>query len=166
VSALLALTQSAVQAVKEIVSSAEEAPETGGLRVVADRAGARANLELSVVALPGEDDEVVEEQGARVFLDPGAASLLEDKVLDASIEQEQVARLRSRTSSRIDLAADRPVYPGLSAAFTDQRADDGAAVGALDNRGASPPRAGAAGDAVAVTAGASATHVAPREEEK
>jgi len=44
-----------------------------------------------VVALPGEDDEVVEEQGARVFLDPAAASLLEDKVLDASLEQNQVA---------------------------------------------------------------------------
>jgi hypothetical protein len=38
-SALLALTDTAVAAVKEIVSSSEEAPELGGLRVVADRAG-------------------------------------------------------------------------------------------------------------------------------
>jgi len=91
VSALLALTDSAVQAVKGIVSSSEEAPEMGGLRVVADAVGAQAKFELSVVALPGEDDEVVEEQGARVFLDPAAASLLEDKVLDASVEQNQVA---------------------------------------------------------------------------
>ena len=88
---MLALTDSAVQAVKGIVSSAEEAPETGGLRVVADRAAGEANFQLSVVALPAEDDEVVEEQGARLFLDPEAASLLEDKVLDARVEQNQVA---------------------------------------------------------------------------
>jgi iron-sulfur cluster assembly protein len=90
VSALLALTDSAVQAVKKMVSSSET-PATGGLRLVAERAGAEANVQLSVVALPGEDDEVIEEEGVRVFLDPEAASLLEDKVLDASVEQNQVA---------------------------------------------------------------------------
>jgi iron-sulfur cluster assembly protein len=51
----------------------------------------RTNLQVSVVPLPAEDDEVIEEQGARVFLEPEAASLLEDKVLDASVEQNQVA---------------------------------------------------------------------------
>ncbi len=35
-SALLALTDSAVEAVKHIVSSSEEASETGGLRLVAE----------------------------------------------------------------------------------------------------------------------------------
>lgn len=80
-SALLALTDSAVEAVKNILSSSDEVAETGGL----------ANFQLSVVQLPAEDDEVIEEQGARVFLEPEAASLLEDKVLDASVEQDQVA---------------------------------------------------------------------------
>lgn len=50
----------------------------------------QANLQLSVVALPGEDDEVIEEQGARVFLEPEAASLLDDKIVDASVDQDQV----------------------------------------------------------------------------
>jgi len=77
VSALLARTDSAVA-------------ETGGLRMVAERAGTRANFQLSVVRLPAEDNEVIEEQ-ARVFLQPEAASLLDDKVLDASVEQNQVA---------------------------------------------------------------------------
>jgi iron-sulfur cluster assembly protein len=90
VSALLALTDSAVQAVKDIVSSTEVA-ETGGLRMVAERAGMQANLQLNVVPLPAEDDEVIEEQGARVFLEPEAASLLDDTVLDASVEQNRVA---------------------------------------------------------------------------
>jgi Fe-S cluster assembly iron-binding protein IscA len=91
VGALLALTENAVEAVKDIVSSAKEIPDTGGLRLVAEREGAQANLQLSVVPLPAEDDEVVEAQGARVFLEPEAASLLEDKVLDATIAQSQVA---------------------------------------------------------------------------
>jgi iron-sulfur cluster assembly protein len=77
--------------VKGIVSSSDEASETGGLRMVAERAGTQANFDLSVVPLPAEDDEVIEEQGARVFLEPEAASLLDDKVLDASVEQDQVA---------------------------------------------------------------------------
>ena len=88
---MLALTDSAVRAVEEILSSSEEAPESGGLRLVAERAGAQTSFQLSVVALPAEDDEVIEEQGARVFLDPEAASLLDDKILDASIESNQVA---------------------------------------------------------------------------
>ena len=90
-SALLALTDNAVEAVKSIVSSSDEASETSGLRMVAERAGTQANFHLSVVALPAEDDEVIDEQGARVFLEPEAASLLDEKVLDASVEQDQVA---------------------------------------------------------------------------
>lgn len=88
---MLALTENAVQAVKGIVSSSEEIAETGGLRVVADSGGAQVGFELSVAALPAEDDEVVEERGVRLFLDPEAASLLEDKVLDASVQRDQVA---------------------------------------------------------------------------
>jgi iron-sulfur cluster assembly protein len=91
VSALLALTDNAVQAVKDIVSSSEQVPETAGLRLVAEVTGPQANLQLSVVSLPAEDDEVIEEQGARVFLEPEAASLLDDKVLDATVEHNQVA---------------------------------------------------------------------------
>jgi Fe-S cluster assembly iron-binding protein IscA len=59
--------------------------------MVADLAGTQANFQLSVVPVPAEDDEVIEDQGARVFLEPQAASLLGDKVLDASIDENQVA---------------------------------------------------------------------------
>jgi iron-sulfur cluster assembly protein len=90
VSALLALTDDAVDAVRNIVSSSDELSENGGLRLAAERSGTQTSLQLSVVALPGEDDEVIEEQGARVFLEPEAAAVLDDKVLDARIEQNQV----------------------------------------------------------------------------
>jgi iron-sulfur cluster assembly protein len=87
---MLTLTERAVEAVKELVSTAGAAPETGGLRMAAEPAGAQTNLQLSVAAGPVDDDEVIEEQGARVFHDQGAAELLNDKVLDASVEQDQV----------------------------------------------------------------------------
>jgi iron-sulfur cluster assembly protein len=89
--ALLALTDNAVEAVKNIVSASDETSETSGLRVVAEPAGTQANLQLSVARLPAEDDEVIEEQGARVFLEQEAASLLDDKVLDATVDENQVA---------------------------------------------------------------------------
>ena len=87
---MLALTENAVQAVKGVVSSSQEIPESGGLRVVADHSGAQVNFGLSVASLPAEDDEVIEEQGARLFLDPEASSLLADKVLDANVTQSRV----------------------------------------------------------------------------
>jgi iron-sulfur cluster assembly protein len=88
---LLALTDNAVQAVKHIVAASEESSETGGLRMVAEQEGTEANFALSIVGLPAEEDEVIEEQDARVFLEPQAASLLDDKVLDASLDQDRIA---------------------------------------------------------------------------
>jgi iron-sulfur cluster assembly protein len=88
---LLALTDNAVEAVKGLVSFSDEAVATSGLRLVADQVGNQVSFQLSVVTLPAEDDEVIEEQGARVFLEPQAASLLDDKVLDASLEEDRVA---------------------------------------------------------------------------
>jgi iron-sulfur cluster assembly protein len=88
---VLALTDSAVEAVKALVESSDDAVDTSGLRMVAEPTPVGTNLRLSVVSLPAEDDEVIEDQGARVFLEPDAASLLDDKVLDASVDQGQLA---------------------------------------------------------------------------
>jgi Fe-S cluster assembly iron-binding protein IscA len=86
---MLALTDTAVEVVKEIV--AIDGPAEGaGLRMVAVQEGAQARFQLTVAAMPGEDDEVVESHGARVFLEPNAASLLDDKLLDASVEEHEV----------------------------------------------------------------------------
>jgi iron-sulfur cluster assembly protein len=91
VGAVLSLTERAVEAVRAIVSSAEGVSESGGVRLAADEPGAESGFRLSVVGLPAEDDEVIEAHGARVFLEPRAASLLEAKLLDASVEQNQVS---------------------------------------------------------------------------
>jgi Fe-S cluster assembly iron-binding protein IscA len=86
---MLALTEKAIEAVKTVVWSADAATELSGLRLVAP-GGEEAGLELNVARLPGEDDEVIEEQGARLFLEPGAAAMLEDKILDANLVYDRV----------------------------------------------------------------------------
>jgi Fe-S cluster assembly iron-binding protein IscA len=91
VRALLALTDRAVEAVKDIVSSSSEVSETGGLRLSAERVGSQASFKLTVAPRPAQDDAVIEEHGARVFVDPDAAALLDDKMLDATVDQNQVA---------------------------------------------------------------------------
>src|SRR5262245_34548107 len=88
---MLALTERAVEAVKGIVSSSAGDSEGSGMRLSAEQEGTQTHFKLSVVPLPAEDDEVIEEQGARVFLETKAAFLLDDKVLDASITQDEVA---------------------------------------------------------------------------
>jgi iron-sulfur cluster assembly protein len=88
---VLALTDKAAEAVKVLVSAAAVNVGTSGLRVVAEPVDIGTNFELSIATLPAEDDEVVEESGARVFLEPNAAALLDDKVLDAELAQNQVS---------------------------------------------------------------------------
>ncbi len=86
----LALTENAVAAVKEVVASAPEAQESSGMRIVAhEAADGQPSFELSIASVPAEDDEVIEEQGARVFLDSNASDLLESRELDARVDSDR-----------------------------------------------------------------------------
>lgn len=78
---MLALTDSAVQAIRDLMVG-EDLPQEAGLRIAAkaDKAG---SLELFLASSPQPGDEVIERDDARVFLDPEAASLLSDRALDA-----------------------------------------------------------------------------------
>jgi iron-sulfur cluster assembly protein len=86
---VLAITSDAAEAINGLVSSAE-LPEDGGLRISPTSGAAGPGLELSLTPVPGDEDEVVEESGAHVFLEPGVVDPLEDKVLDAEVEAGQV----------------------------------------------------------------------------
>jgi iron-sulfur cluster assembly protein len=87
---VLAITENAAEAIQTIVASSPEVSGDAGLRIAARPEGEQEKLELTIAAIPAEDDEIVEEHGAHVFLDPEAASYLEDKVLDARVEGDQV----------------------------------------------------------------------------
>ena len=83
---MLTLTENANNVVKHIV---EQAGENGqaGLRISQDAPDSPA-LHVMPTEGPQPGDQVVEEEaGARVFLEETAAVTLDDKVLDAQIDQ-------------------------------------------------------------------------------
>jgi iron-sulfur cluster assembly protein len=88
---LLAITETAATAIRSLTSAQEESEEAG-VRIAAREGGevGTGALEISLAAGPAEDDQVVEEHGAHVFLEPRAASYLDDKLLDANIDGQQV----------------------------------------------------------------------------
>jgi iron-sulfur cluster assembly protein len=88
---MLAISQSAAEAIRGL-GGGPEVPDGAGLRIVTRTGGGEGDvaLELSLTATPAEEDEVVEEEGAQVFLDPAAADLLDDKRLVAQVEEGRV----------------------------------------------------------------------------
>lgn len=78
---MLTITETAAQAINSLVT-ANEMPEGSGLRIAGQEEEQPEALELSVAATPSEQDSVLEGGGAKVFLEPIAARVLDDKVLD------------------------------------------------------------------------------------
>jgi Fe-S cluster assembly iron-binding protein IscA len=88
---MLAITDNAARAILAIIS-ANQVPEGAGLRIGAESSdGQNVSLGLSLVSGPSETDQVVEHAGAQVFVGAEAAALLDDKMLDAHAEGEQIA---------------------------------------------------------------------------
>jgi Fe-S cluster assembly iron-binding protein IscA len=78
--AVLALTDHAKEVIKGIV---EEVGPDGGLRITAaGEANGDTALEFDLAQAPIEGDEVVDEDGAKIFMDEAAAAVLSDKTLD------------------------------------------------------------------------------------
>jgi Fe-S cluster assembly iron-binding protein IscA len=88
---MLVLTPTAVAVVNDL-TTAEGRPDGAGLRISSDTAPTQGGLQVEITSGPAERDQVLAESGARVFLDPDAASYLEDKVLDANIDDQGAAR--------------------------------------------------------------------------
>ena len=87
---MLTLTPTAAEVVRTLVEQSP-APDSGGLRIAAgEETGSGIPLELSLVDEPEPADERVEQEGATVYLDAGAAQLLEDKLLDAQVAEDHV----------------------------------------------------------------------------
>lgn len=83
---MLTLTESAVSAIRALTSEQEASAETG-LRIMAPDDGA-TSFQLALTQGPMAGDQVVEEGGARVFLEGPVAAALDDKALDAQVNDE------------------------------------------------------------------------------
>ena len=80
---MLTLTANAATAIRDITSQ-DAVPPGAGLRISADETG--DGLVLSLAAQPFEGDQIVDSAGARLFLDPHAAAVLQDKELDVVVD--------------------------------------------------------------------------------
>jgi Fe-S cluster assembly iron-binding protein IscA len=78
---VLTLTQNASTQIRTLINQ-PELPHGCGMRIANDPV--TNNLTLSLAATPVDGDAVVDDAGARVFLDAEAAALLDDKALDAT----------------------------------------------------------------------------------
>ena len=93
---MLTMTQTAAEAVKQIVARVPQA-EDGGVRI--RDTGTETGFELSVAPDPQPHDTIVVTDGARVFLDEGASNALEDRVLDAELDADGGVRFALGTQA-------------------------------------------------------------------
>jgi iron-sulfur cluster assembly protein len=86
---MLVLTEAAAEVVKSVTST-PEAPAGAGLRIVSAAQGPDEPglLKISAVDGPAEQDQIVEGNGALVFLESEAAIVLDNKVLDARVDEQ------------------------------------------------------------------------------
>jgi len=92
---VLTLTDTAAEAIRGIVA-APELPDGAGLRIATQPGpGEASTLEVSVAETPAETDQVVDESGARVFVEADAVPLLDGKLLDAQIDGTRVGFMLS-----------------------------------------------------------------------
>jgi Fe-S cluster assembly iron-binding protein IscA len=80
---MLTLTENACTIVKQFTEH-PDTPENAGLRIATTP---DAQLTVAAADEPAAGDQVVEQDGAKVFLDPTAAEQLDDKVLDAGVDE-------------------------------------------------------------------------------
>ncbi|MCY7395007.1 MAG: Fe-S cluster assembly protein HesB [Nocardioides sp.] len=79
---MLTLTDNATTIVKDITSQQADAD---ALRITADDAREASFSVAAGQQQPG--DQIVEQQGATLYLDETAAQVLDDKVLDAAVDE-------------------------------------------------------------------------------
>ena len=90
---LLQISSTAADAIEEITGSV---PGSSGVRIAAlpeastNGSGPTTVFDFYPTEGPGIGDQVVEEQGVQVFLEPDVVPYLDNKLLDAEITGEEV----------------------------------------------------------------------------
>lgn len=84
---MLTLSPSAVEAVDSLLHR-PDVPDDAGLRI---RTAGESQLTIAIAPEPGPEDQVIEEGGARVFVEPEAVPMVDNVELDARMQGDQVA---------------------------------------------------------------------------
>ncbi|MGA8846297.1 MAG: Fe-S cluster assembly protein HesB [Nocardioides sp.] len=80
---MLTLTENASTIVRDITTQ-PGLPETAGLRITSD--GDMSSFAIAAADAAQPADQVVEQAGATLYLDEQAAVVLDDKILDAAVD--------------------------------------------------------------------------------
>jgi iron-sulfur cluster assembly protein len=87
---MLMITQDAAEAIAQALA---EEPDSSGFRI-AERTyslnGSGPAIQMELASEPEEEDQVIEDRGVRLFVDPRAAATLDGKVLDAELDEGEV----------------------------------------------------------------------------
>ncbi|MET9298724.1 MULTISPECIES: iron-sulfur cluster biosynthesis family protein [Micromonospora] len=86
---MLTMTDNAVLVIRDLAAQ-QDVADAGGLRIAADTDAGSLSIEL--VPQPVQGDQVVDTEGARIFLDSDAAELLNDTSVDALVDEEGVVQ--------------------------------------------------------------------------
>ncbi|ADL44701.1 iron-sulfur cluster biosynthesis family protein [Micromonospora aurantiaca] len=86
---MLTMTDNAVLVIRDLAAQ-QDVADAGGLRIAADTDAGSLSIEL--VPQPVQGDQVVDTEGARIFLDSDAAELLNDTSVDAMVDEEGVVQ--------------------------------------------------------------------------
>ncbi|MEU7753420.1 adhesin [Micromonospora sp. NPDC049101] len=84
---MLTMTDNAVLVIRDLANQ-QDVAQDGGVRIAADTEAGSLSVEL--VPEPVQGDRVIDNQGARIFLDEDAAELLGDASVDATVDDEGV----------------------------------------------------------------------------
>ena len=87
---MLTITQDAADAIARALA---QEPADAGFRIAeGDHStnGSGPALEMALAQAPEADDEVIDDGGVRLFVEPQAAETLDGKVLDAEIAEGEV----------------------------------------------------------------------------
>jgi Fe-S cluster assembly iron-binding protein IscA len=91
---MLTLTENAASAIRTLTLQTDQ-PDESGVRIAPTTGeGGTQALGLTVTADPQPGDQVLEAEGARVFLDSDVAPSLEDKALDAQVDAQGQVQFR------------------------------------------------------------------------
>ncbi|GHJ56293.1 iron-sulfur cluster biosynthesis family protein [Micromonospora chersina] len=86
---MLTMTENAILVIRDLANQ-QDVADAGGLRIAADTDAGSLSIEL--VEQPIQGDQVVDNQGARIFLDADAAELLNDTSVDATVDDEGIVQ--------------------------------------------------------------------------
>jgi len=90
---MLTLTENASTVVKTVATQ-QLGSEEGGLRISSPEGAAEGSFAIAPALDAEPGDQVVESEGAKVFVDQAASAALDDKILDAQVDPEGNVQFR------------------------------------------------------------------------